>query len=444
MAVVIGLTIGSGIFRTPSVVAARLPSEPLIIAIWAGGGLVALCGALTLAEVSSTYPETGGLYIYIRNAFGRLPAFLFGWTELTIVGAAALAAIATAFAEYFLRVIGFDPQVPPNDEYVHYVAAGAIAIVAAINYIGVSWSALVQNITTLAKFVGLLLIVAGAFALTPGAAPTAASATETAAHANVISGASFGIALVSVLWAYDGWAELAYLSGEVKNPTRNLPLALILGTGVVVSLYALANLAYLHVLNVNEIAQSKLVAADVAYRLVGAPGVTFVSITVMISTLGSLNGSILTTPRAFFAAADDGLLFRPVAKVHPRFQTPHVAIVVTGVLGIGFVMVRTFEQLADTFITAILPFYALSVASVFVFRRRGAAAPFRTPLYPITPLIFIAATIYLLGSALRAPASRMPTLGVFAVILAGVPVYYLSVAGTASNRAAARDGGSAD
>lgn len=442
MAVVIGLTIGSGIFRTPSVVAARLPSAPLMIAIWAGGGIVALCGALTLAEVSSKYPQTGGLYVYIRNAFGRLPAFLFGWTELTIVGAAALAAIATAFAEYFLRVIGLDPRVSPNEEYVHYVAAVAIAIVAAVNYVGLSWSALVQNITTLAKFAGLLLIIGAAFALGTGApAPSAAATAASTAH---ISGASFGIALVSVLWAYDGWAELAYLSGEVKNPTRNLPLALILGTAIVVTLYALANAAYLHVLSVEEIGRSKLVAADVAYRLIGTPGVAFVSITVMISTFGSLNGSILTTPRAFFAAADDGLLFRSVAKVHPRFQTPHVAVTVTGVLGIAFVMVRTFEQLADTFITAILPFYAISVASVFVFRRRGAAAPFRTPLYPITPIIFIAATVYLLVSALRDPSSRMATLGVFGFILAGIPVYYLSIAGGASKRLAVQDSASAD
>jgi amino acid transporter len=240
--------------------------------------------------------------------------------------------------------------------------------------------------------------------------------------------APFGLALVSVLWAYDGWADLAFISGEVKDPERNLPRALILGTVAVVAIYLLANVAYLSVMSVEEVRHSKLVAADVALRLVGPVGVTFVSITVMLSTLGTLNGSILTNPRVFFAMSADGMLFKKISAVHTRFETPYVAIALAAVLGIIFVLLRTFEQLADTFVTAILPFYALGVASIFVFRRRaGYKPPFRAPLYPYAPILFVVATAYLLGNALIDESSRWPTLAIFGVILVGVPVYYLTV-----------------
>jgi amino acid transporter len=240
--------------------------------------------------------------------------------------------------------------------------------------------------------------------------------------------APFGLALVSVLWAYDGWADLAFISGEVKDPERNLPRALILGTVAVVVIYLLANIAYLGVMSVEEVRHSKLVAADVALRVVGPVGVTFVSITVMLSTLGTLNGSILTNPRVFFAMSADGMLFKKISAVHPRFETPYVAIALAAVLGIIFVLLRTFEQLADTFVTAILPFYALGVASIFAFRRRaGYKPPFKAPLYPFAPILFVVATAYLLGNALIDDGSRWPTLAIFGVILAGVPVYYLTV-----------------
>ena len=230
-----------------------------------------------------------------------------------------------------------------------------------------------------------------------------------------------------MLWAYDGWADLAFISGEIKDPGRNLPRALIYGTVAVVAIYLLANLAYLGVMNVDEMSQSKLVAADVAMRLIGQPGVVLVSLTVMLSTLGTLNGSILTNPRVFFAMAADGMLFRKVAAVHPKYQTPYVAILLASVLGIIFVLLRTFEQLADTFVTAILPFYALGVASIFVFRRRGYNPPFRAPLYPIAPIVFVVAAAYLLANALIDDSSRVPTLAIFGVIAVGIPVYFATV-----------------
>jgi len=425
VAVVVGLTIGSGIFRTPAMVATKLPGTLPMLGVWIIGGIVALCGAMSLSEASSAYPETGGPYVYIRNAFGRLPAFLFGWAQLSMISAAGAAGIATAFAEYFLRVIGVDPHAGANEEYVHYVAAAAVVIVGAINYVGVKWSSMVLNVLTLIKFIALAVIVVGAFAI---GLPRTGGHFTPVAPAGSYSAAPLGVALVAILWAYDGWGELAYLSGEVENPNRNLPLGLILGTASVATLYVLANLAYLSVLSVDEISASKLVAADVASRLVGPVGVTLVSMTVVVSTFGALNASMLTSPRSLFAMADDRLLFKKVASVHPRFQTPYVAVAVTTVLGVALVMVQTFEQLADTFVTAILPFYALAVASLFVFRRRGVHAPFKTPLYPLVPAIFIAATLYLLASALIDPSSRNATLGVFAVTLVGIPIYYFTVA----------------
>ena len=425
VAVVIGTTIGSGIFRSPAGITDRLPGPLPLLSVWVAGGMLALCGALTLAEVAGAYPQTGGIYVFLREGWGRLPAFLFGWAELVIIRAAALGAIAITFAEYFLRVLGYNPTVAPYDAYAHYVAAVSILGMATINIVGVRLSSFVQNVTTVAKYAGLLLIVL--FAMAIGLPKTGGNFTP-AAPAGSFSVSAFGLALVSVLWAYDGWADLSFISGEVKDPRRNMPRALIFGTGAIIAIYLLANVAYLAVLPVGEIRTSRLVAADVAERLVGPLGVAFVAGTVMLSTFGTLNGSILTSPRIWFAMAADGLFFRKVAAVHPRFQTPHVAISIAAVLGAGFVLLRTFEQLADIFVTAIIPFYALGVASVYVFRRRaGYDPPFRTPGYPIVPALFVLSTAYLLGNALIDPSSRKWTLIVFGLILLGIPVYYLTV-----------------
>jgi len=214
----------------------------------------------------------------------------------------------------------------------------------------------------------------------------------------------------------------------VKEPRRTLPRAIIIGTVAVIVIYLLANLAYMAVLPVEEIRHSRLVAADVAQRLIGLPGVILVALTVMLSTFGTLNGTLLTSPRIFFAMADDGLFFRKVAAVHPRYGTPYVSILLVTALGVVFVLLRTFEQLADTFVTAIVPFYALAVASIFVLRKRATYdPPFRAPLYPIVPALFILATLFLLGNAIIDPTSRWGTLAVLGGIVVGIPVYYLTV-----------------
>jgi amino acid transporter len=424
IAVLVGSTIGSGIFRSPAGIADKLPGPLPFLSIWVVGGAFALCGALTLAEVAGAFPRTGGVYVFIREAWGRLPAFLFGWAELLLIRAAALGAISTTFSEYFIRVLGFDPRVAPYSSYVHYVAAGAILLLAAFNYVGMKWGSLVQNLTTLAKTGAILLLIVLALAL--GLPETGGHFTP-AAPAGSFTFAKFGLALVSVLWVYDGWADVSFVAGEVKDPERNLPRVLIYGTLTIIVLYLLANIAYLAVLPVEEIRQSRLVAADAADKLVGPIGVAFVSVAVMISTFGTLNGSVMTGARILFAMAADGLLFKPVATVHKKFQTPSVAIGLEAGLGVLFVLLGTFEQLADAFVTAIVPFYALAVGSVFVFRRRPEyKPPFRVPGYPVVPAIFILATILLLGNAIVDPTSRVPTLGVLGVILAGIPVFYFT------------------
>ncbi|MFL5619885.1 MAG: APC family permease [Gemmatimonadaceae bacterium] len=433
VAVLIGSTIGSGIFRSPAGVTDKLPGPLPLMSVWVAGGLFALCGALTLAELSGELPATGGMYVFIREGWGRLPAFLFGWAELVLIRAASLGAISTTFSEYFLRVLGFDPSVAPYSDWVHYVAAVAIALTATFNYVGVRTSSFVLNITTLAKYGGLLFIILLALAI---GLPRTGGHFTPAAPAGSFHVAAFGLALVSVLWAFDGWADLSFVAGEVRDPRKVLPRAIILGTLAVIAIYLLANVAYLAVMPVGEIRHSRLVAADVAQRLIGAPGVVFVAVTVMLSTFGTLNATLLTAPRVFFAMADDGLFFRRVASVHPRFGTPYVSILLTTLLGIGFVLLRTFEQLADIFVTAIVPFYALAVASIFVLRRRaGYAPPFRAPGYPLVPALFILATLFLLGNAILDPTSRWGTLAVLGMIVVGIPVYYLTVARTTRGRA---------
>lgn len=425
VAVLVGSTIGSGIFRSPAGIADRLPGPLPLATVWVMGGLFALCGALTLAELGSAFPHTGGIYVFIREAFGNMPAFLFGWSELVIIRAASYGAISITFAEYALRAAGFNPALAPYDSYAHYLAAAAIATLALVNVVGIKWSSLVLNLTTLAKYGALVFIILFAMAI---ALPRTGGHYTPVAPAGSFTVSAFGLALVSTLWAYDGWADLSFVAGEVRDVQRNVPRALITGTLAVIGIYLQANLAYLAVMPVEEIRHSPLVAAAVAENLLGAPGVAFVGITVMLSTFGTLTGSLLTAPRIFFAMADDGLFFRKVCAVHPRFQTPWVAISIGGALGIVFVMLRSFDQLADTFVTAIVPFYALGVAAVFVLRRRtDYRPPFRVPWYPVVPILFVLSTVYLLANALLTPASRWGTAAVLGVVALGIPVFYLTV-----------------
>jgi amino acid transporter len=425
IAVVIGSTIGSGIFRSPQGIADKVPGVAPMLAIWVIGGIFAICGALTLAELSSALPRTGGVYVFCREGWGRLTAFLFGWGQLVMIRAASLGAISITFSEYFHRVLGHDPSTADEKMAVRWTAVGAIVLTGMFNMIGVRTSSAVVNVTVVAKYGALVFIVIVALAL--GLPQTGGHFTPVM-PVDAISVSAYGLAMVSVLWAFDGWADLAYNAGEVKDPQRNLPRALIGGTLLVLAIYLAANVGYLAVMPIEEIRHSKLVAADVAQRVLGSGGVAFVSIAVMISTFGTLNAVLLTSPRVFFAMADDKLFFPVFAKVHPTRGTPFISIILVATLGCAFVLIGSFESLADAFVTAFLPFYALAVAAIFRLRGRPGYAPtFRVPLYPLVPALFVMSVLYLLGNAIVQPESRMSTLVVLGVVAAGTPVYYLTL-----------------
>ena len=435
IAVLVGTTIGTGIFRSPAGIALKVPQEGWFLFTWVLGGFFTLCGALTYVELAGALPRTGGVYVYLREGFGRLPAFLFGWTNLVLLRASSLGAISTVFAEYLLRLLHKEG----NPMAVSLIAAAAILVVAVFNLIGVRLGAMVQNLTAGTKYTALVLLVLVSFIIgaqhdwTPPASPVAVGSAT--------SLTMFGLALVSILWVYDGWADLTYVSGEVKRPERNLPLALIIGTLAVILIYLLANLAYLHLLDIGQIANSKLVAADTARRTIGGVGETLVSIAVMISAFGTLNGSILTGPRIFFAMADDGLFFSKIAAVHPRFRTPYVAILLTAIPAMVFVMFQGFDKLADTFVLGIWPFYAVGVAAVYALRhkRKDLPRPYKTWGYPVTPALFILIVMFLLGNALvddlryylallsgvASPPAGSGALMVFGIILLGIPVFLI-------------------
>lgn len=418
---VIGVTIGSGIFRTPATIAARVPSAELMLLVWLLGGVISLCGALSVAELAASLPQTGGWYVFLREGWGPLAGFLFGWAELVLIRASATGAIATVSAEYFLRSAGYDAAA--YGIATHMLAAAAIVIAGWANVRGVQLGAAIAGASTIAKSGALVLLIAASAVL---GGRSGASAANLTAGAGPVDAGLFGLALISVLWAYDGFADVSFAAGEVAEPQRNLPRAILLGTIAIVIIYVLANVAYLYVNPIDAVSRSPLVAADTMQALFGSAGATFVAIIVTISTFGTLNGIMLGPPRVFFAMADDGLFFRSVAKVHPRYGTPYVAILIAMVLGVAFVLTRTFEQLADTFVLSIWPFYGLAIAGLYRLRRTRPhlQRPYRVPGYPVIPAVFIAAVIYLVVNAIV--SEPLWTSVTFGILLAGVPVYYFS------------------
>src|SRR5204863_2420940 len=371
VALVVGITICSGIFRSPAGIARQAPNPIAMLGLWVGGGAITLCGALSLAEIAAALPRTGGIYAYLREAWGRRAAFLFGWSELILIRASALGGIAVVFGEYLLRSVGIDPSAHVLG--ARALSAGAIVFAAAANVRGANVGAFIVGIATWAKFGALSLLVLAAFTL--GQSRGASLDHLTAGSSGPLVLGSMGLALVSVLWAYDGWADLSFAAGEVKEPHKNLPRAIILGTLALIGIYMLTNLAYLYVLPIEAIGGSPLVAADTMLALFGRAGVVLVSVFVMTSSFSSLNGSMLASPRVFFAMAEDGLLFRAIANVHPRYLTPYVAILIAAALGVALVMSRSFERLTDTFVLAIWPFYALGVAAIYRLRRERPDLP---------------------------------------------------------------------
>ena len=433
IAVLVGSTIGSGIFRSPAEVARGIDAIVPFALAWVVGGLVALAGALTFAELGGMFPRTGGIYVYIREAFGKLPAFLFGWAELLILRPAAYGAIAVTSAEYTWRLLGRAPGdallIIPGTSLIVTLAQGLaavfIVIVGFVNLRGISLGAIVQNISTILKVGAILFLLGIGLALVPDvlpAVPDLPVRDEGAPPPG--SMAAFGLALVAVFWAYDGWSDVGFIGGEIRDPARNVPRAFIGGTAIVVALYLLINTVYLRVIPIEQMAGRPLIAADVAEALIGPVGAVIVAAAVAISTFGTLNGSMMTGPRVFFAMAEDRLFFKSLSKVHPEYGTPSGAIILSIVLGVVFVSVQGFAALADQFVIGIWPFYALAVAAVIVLRRRQPELerPYRTWGYPVVPVLFLLAALYVLGNyAWRETGTFLLDV---AIVLSGVPVYW--------------------
>jgi amino acid transporter len=416
-AAMMGLMIGSGIFVVPALVAANVGSVTGIVAVWTLGGILALCGALTFAELGAMFPTAGGLYVFLRESYGRLPAFLYGWTNLLLLRPASTGAMALIFAAYASHIFGLDAS------QQRWLACGVIAIVTLFNYRSVVLAAGVENVMTSVKVLSLVGIAVVALIL--GNRADGALATSTAPTMTHLGG--FALAVVTVMWTYSGWASVTKIAGEVRDPGRNLPRAMIYGVVTVIVAYLAINAAYLYLLPLNELAASSAVAADAVSRILGSSGAIAVAGIVMVSTFGAILASTMFGPRTYYAMAQDGLLFGRAGKLHPRYDTPHVATLLAATLGITYVSFQTFEQLAGLFVLGTWPFHVAAVAAVFVLRRKRPELkrPYRTWGYPVVPAIFMVVSIVMLVSVFF----KKPTLAATSVgiLLLGVGWYYVVV-----------------
>jgi len=454
--IVIGGVIGSGIFRKPGIMAAQVGSPELLLGVWLLAGIITIFGALSNAEVAAMIPETGGQYIYYERMYGPFVAYLYGWSVFAVIQTGSIAAVAYVCAECVAQFIalpelpsvlaGFRIHLPfigdvtPLKEFgVKSVAAVLVCLLTAVNYIGVKFGGAVQNVFTVAKVTAMLLLIVAAF-LSP----------QVGNWANFTADSPWirpqGLALIAAIagamqgafWAYDGWNKLTYIAGEMKDPQRNLPRGLIVGMLFVTAIYLLMNVAYVYVLPIDEMAKTKLVAADVAEKCVTGGG-RWIAAAVMISTLGAANATILATARVYFAMARRHVFPQFLARAHPRFHTPGASLVVQGVWTVLLLFSGTFDMLTDTLIFVSWVFYAASAYGVFVLRRKEPATPrpYKVPGYPVVPWLFIIfAMVYLVftiyndvanyRSAIAAgqPAIINCAFGLFLVLL-GAPIYFL-------------------
>ncbi len=419
---VIGGIIGSGIFATPNVVAQRVGTSGLALVTWILGGLVALAGAFCYGELGERSPKAGGQYVYLRDAFGPLPAFLYAWALLLVMATGAAAFVAVTFANYTASLLVLPATA------VMPLAIAAIIVTCAINYVGVAPGAITQNVFTVLKLVALAgLIVAGLFLYSP---PQAARILEPVTLPPASAWAAFvavGAALVPVLFTYGGWQQTNFIAEELIEPERNLPRALLIGVLVVVLVYLLANVAYLHVLGVDGLARSPAPAADVMERVFGPAGKVVISAGIAVSAFGFLDLVVLVTPRVFQAMAADGVFFRRIAELHPTYHTPTAAIMLMGAWSIVLTLTKTYGPLTDYVVFGDWIFFGSSVATLFVYRarERAAAAPaplrFRTPGYPLMPALFVLSAIYVVVSSVGAnPKNAAIGAGLIAL---GIPAF---------------------
>jgi APA family basic amino acid/polyamine antiporter len=424
--IAIGTVIGSGIFLVPGVVLRETGTQtgPALL-VWVAAGVLSYLGALTYAEMGAMKPDAGGLYTYIRDAFGPLPAFLYGWTSFFVIASGSVATLAVAFSGYFSEFV------PVGGIGARLISIGVIAAIAAINVRGTRNSATMQNWTTGAKVAGLLALSIGMIALGP--TPTVSSIVSRGAWPATITGtllSGIGAAMIGVLWAYEGWQYVTFSAGETRNPQRTFPRAISLATAALVVLYVLANLGYIAALGPQAVAASNRIAADAGISVFGPIAGRIVGLLILISIFSAANGIMLTAPRMYFAMARDGVFFKRLAIVHPTLGTPAFAIIAIAIWAAVLASTGTFEQLLTYVVFTGWIFYGLGALSVFVYRHRepDAPRPFRVPGYPLTPVLFVASAAALVLNTLVTQPTRAAA-GVIAVLI-GTPAFYAWRAGS--------------
>ena len=415
--ITVGTVIGSGIYLVPSIVLRQTGGQTsLALTVWAVAGVLSLLGALTYAELGGMRPEAGGLYAYIRDAFGPLPAFLYGWASFVIIASGSIATLAVAFRNYLTALVPM-PWLPG-----WVVPVLVIAVVAAINVRGTRDSANVQNWTTAAK-AGVLLILSLLLIVRGGGTTASAAPMEVTPGGSLAAG--LGAAMIGVLWAYEGWQYVTFSAGEARDPQRTFPRAISIASVFLIVLYLLANVGYIAALGPAGAANSQRVAADAVATVIGPTAGTIVAALILVSIFSALNGLVLTTPRMYYAMARDRLFFQRLAAVHPKFGTPAFAIMTLCGWAMLGAATGSFEQLLTYVVFAGWIFYALGALAVFVFRRRepNAARPYRVPGYPVTPLLFVlAAAALVVNTLITQPGRAAVGLGFVAF---GAPVYLI-------------------
>ena len=414
---IVGAVIGSGIFLVPAQLLRQVHgSTGLATLVWLAGGILALLGALTYGELATMKPSAGGVYVYVRDGFGRLPAFLYGWSLMLAISSGAVSALGVAFATYLGAVVPLSPFASK------LAALACIAAVTLVNVLGTRKSSDMQNWTTLIKVVLLLGITAVLLVMGRHSADVTAALwpRETGAVAS-----GFGLAMITALWAYEGWQFVTYSAGEALDPRRDYPRALFWATLSLIVLYMVANAGYLVALGPEAAASSDVIAASAMKITLGPWAAKLVALTILISVFSAMNSVVLTAPRVFFAMARDGLFFRKLAEVHPRFRTPATAIIALGVWSAALAMMGSFQKLIGYTMFVAWIFYGLGGASVFPLRRRDpdAERPFRVPGYPWTPLVFVGSAFALVVNVIVAtPWDASKGL---AIVALGLPVYWL-------------------
>jgi APA family basic amino acid/polyamine antiporter len=416
--IVIGTVIGSGIFIVPAVVLRMAEGNiGLALLAWLLAGVLSLLGALTYGELGAMAPESGGLYVYLRDAYGSLPAFLYGWTLFFIISSGSVATLAVAFASYLNQLLPLDPLLSRG------VALLMIVTVAAINVRGTRKSVGVQNWTTAIKVGAILIMGAALLTLGKGFAGSDSRLWPESISLPLLSG--IGLAMVGVLWAYEGWQYLTFSAGEAINPQRTFARGIGLGTAALIGIYLFANVAYFAAMGPHDAAQSERIAADAVGVTVGPAAGKLIAVAILVSMFSAANGVTLTTSRVYFAMARDGVFFRRLAEIHPRFGTPALAIVWSSACAVILAATGTFEELLTYVVFTGWIFYALGAMSIFVYRRRHPEAhrPFRVPGYPFTPILFVLSAAAIVANTLVSQPQR--ALVGIAVVLIGTPAFYL-------------------